>query len=161
MSHFLQAPCWLQRLSGTLMTQLVKATNKAWWSLSSSNPRTLLSSWPWTLHLDTHTWTEQIIITWTLNGLVAAAEYWNPSTRVLLGRVVDVDVLQQFGSEAVVGMRAGQNLQDSAVVWTQEHHCPVLVGAGRHVHHNLGQLGPASKKKDAQWSVRNIKPVNL
>lgn len=35
---------------------------------------------------------------------------------VSLGRVVDVDVLQQFGSEAVVGMRAGQNLQDPAVI---------------------------------------------
>lgn len=52
-SYFLQAPCLVQRLSGTLMTQLVNATNKAWWSLSSSSPRTLLSSWPWTLHLDT------------------------------------------------------------------------------------------------------------
>lgn len=29
LSYFLQAPCWVQRLSGTLMTQLVKATNKA------------------------------------------------------------------------------------------------------------------------------------
>lgn len=52
--YFLQAPCWVQRLRGTLMTQLVNATNNAWWSLSSSKPKTLLSSWPWTLHLDQH-----------------------------------------------------------------------------------------------------------
>lgn len=32
------------------------------------------------------------------------------------GRVVDVDVLQQLGSRAGVGTRAGQELQDSAVL---------------------------------------------
>lgn len=31
------------------------------------------------------------------------------------GRIVDIDVLQQLGSEAVVGLCAGQNLHDSAV----------------------------------------------
>lgn len=50
----------MQRLSGTLMTQLLKATNRAWWSLSSSRPRTLRSSWPWTLHLDTQTQSAKI-----------------------------------------------------------------------------------------------------
>lgn len=34
----------------------------------------------------------------------------------LLGRVVDVDVLQESGTKAVVGMGAGQNLQDSAIL---------------------------------------------
>lgn len=62
----------------------------------------------------------------------------------LLGRVVDIDVLQESGSKAVIGMCAGQNLQDSAILRSQEHHYPVLVGTSRDVHHNLGQFGPVS-----------------
>lgn len=72
-----------------------------------------------------------------------------PSPPVVPGRVVDVDVLQQFGPKAVIGMRAGQNLQDSAVLRAQEHHGPVFVGAGRNVHHDLGQLGPAGERMDS------------
>lgn len=93
------------------------------------------------LHLDTQADRKQII----LNSLVAAEPEY--SAQVLLGWIVYVDVLQQFRSEAVVGMCAGQNLQDSAVVRAQEHHRPVLVGASRNIHHYLSQLGPGHEKE--------------
>lgn len=78
-------------------------------------------------------------------------EIQNIPLRFSLGRVVDIDVLQQLGSHAVVGMRAGQNLEDSAVFRAQEHHGPVLGQSGGNIHHNLGQSGPVR----TQPSVRD------
>lgn len=129
------------------MTQLLKATNKAWWSLSSSNPRTLLSSWPWTLHLDTQTS--------GLEAQTARAATRREHKKIqmkLLWWVVDIYVLQEFGPEAVVWMRSGQNFQHSPIIRTQEHHSTVLIGTGRNIHHYLSQFGPEKKKKkDARF----------
>lgn len=49
--YFLHDPCRSHRLRGILMTQLEKATNRAWWSLSSCREMTLLSSSLSALHL--------------------------------------------------------------------------------------------------------------
>lgn len=50
---------------------------------------------------------------------VHIVELWwrlQPVTQHLLGGTVHIDVLQQLGPKAVVGMRTGQDLQDSSVV---------------------------------------------
>lgn len=70
----------------------------------------------------------------------------NIPLRFSLGWVVDIDVLQQLGSHAVVGMRAGQNLEDPAIFRAQEHHGPVLGQSSGNIDHNLGQFGSVRTK---------------
>lgn len=73
-------------------------------------------------------------------------ENQNIPLRFSLGWVVDVNVLQQLGSHAVVGMRAGQNLEDSAILRAQEHDGPVLGQSSGDIDHNLGQFGSVRTK---------------
>lgn len=72
----------------------------------------------------------------------------NIPPRVSLGWVVDVNVLQQLGFHAVVGMRAGQNLENSAIFRAQEHHGPVLGQSSGNIDHKLGQFGSVRTKPD-------------
>lgn len=77
-------------------------------------------------------------------------ENQNIPLRFSLGWVVDINVLQQLGSHAVVGMRAGQNLENSAIFRAQEHHGPVLGQSSGNIDHNLGQFGSARTKTQRQ-----------
>lgn len=61
-TYFLHFPCLSQRDNGTLTTQEVKATHKAWLLLSICIPMMRLSSTPSILHLDEKERKEKLII---------------------------------------------------------------------------------------------------